>query len=166
MGASLTLSIPRTEERELSAMSKLSVLLVHQNAGHVVVLERILQEQQAEVLRAGSCQEAARLLASSAPPHLVFTDTLLPDGHCIDILQLAAQAAEPVNVIVAARVADIRLYLEAMENGAYDFITPSFSGVDLSHVLRVAAEHVVDRRESRRRLSVETGLRKIYSSPT
>lgn len=115
MSASLTLPAPNVIERGPSTMSKLSVLLVHQNAGHLVVLERILREQQAEILRAQSCQETARLLASSTPPHLVFTDTLLPDGRSIDVLQLAAQAAEPVNVIVAARFADVGLYLEAME---------------------------------------------------
>ncbi len=146
-------------------MSEMSVLLVHHNAGHLAALERILREQQANIVCATNCEEAARVLRSAAPPHLVFTDTLLPDGCCIDVLQIAGKAVEPVNVIVAARVADIGLYLEAMENGAYDFVTPDFSGVDLTHVLYVASESVLDRRESHRRLALCAGPGQIYSTP-
>ncbi len=145
-------------------MSEISILLVHHNAGHLLVLERMLREQQADVLRATNCEEGSRMLTSATPPHLVFTDTLLPDGGCLDVLQMASKAVQPVNVIVAARVADIGLYLEAMENGAYDFITPDFSGLDLTHVLRVALESVLDRRESHRRLSLCAGPGKIYSA--
>jgi len=62
------------------------------------------------------------------------------------VLSLAAKASEAVNVIVVARVADMRVYIDTIQRGAYDFITPPFVASDLTHVVRCAVENVRGRR--------------------
>lgn len=86
------------------------------------------------------------MLGGQNPAPLVFTDTELPDGTWTDILVEAERAAQPVNVIVVARVVDTRFYVEAIETGALDFLAPPFVGTDLAHVVRITLENVFDRR--------------------
>jgi FixJ family two-component response regulator len=77
---------------------------------------------------------------------------VLPDGLWANVLALAAQAPQPVNVIVVARLVDTRLYVEAIEAGAFDFLAPPFVAADLAYVVRCAAENVLGRREAQGRV--------------
>jgi len=94
-----------------------------------------------------TCGEAAHYLQKANPPHLVFTDTAMPDGTWHDVLKLAAKAPRPVNVIVVARDANFRLYIEAREQGAFDLIATSSSRPLVVEALEGAAADVVQRRE-------------------
>jgi DNA-binding NtrC family response regulator len=134
-------------EKQL-ADSRISALLVHDRADHLLALERALGGQRVQIFRASTCREAGNFLQSSQPPHVIFTDTKLPDGGWPDVLELAANAAEPVNVIIVARLADVRLYLDAMAHGAFDFITPFSAGLGVDHLLHAASEGVISRRKA------------------
>ncbi len=123
-----------------------SVLFVHHESEPFGALEKALEGQSVKVCHASNCREASDLLENSKPPHLVFTDTMLPDGTWADVLGLAAKAPAPVSLIVVARLPDMRLYVEAIENGAFDFLAPPFVPSDLAHVVRCALENVVSRR--------------------
>ena len=124
----------------------ISALLVHDQAEPLSTLGLALERQSVKTCHARTCQEALHLLDGVDPPHLVFTDTTLPDGNWDDVLSLAAKAAEAVNVIVVARIADMRVYIDTIERGACDFITPPFVASDLAHVVRCAMEKVRGRR--------------------
>ena len=123
-----------------------SALFVHHESEPFGALEKALEGQFVKVCHASNCREASRLLQDSNAPHLVFTDTTLPDGTWAEVLGLAASAAAPVNVIVTARLPDLRLYVEVIQNGAFDFLAPPFVPSDLAHVVRCALENVVSRR--------------------
>lgn len=81
-------------------------------------------------------------------PHLVLSDTVLPDGNWMDVLDVAAKAAEPVNVIIVSPMADTRLYLDTMDQGAFDFMTDSFTVPQIVHILKCAIDNVARRRGS------------------
>jgi DNA-binding NtrC family response regulator len=119
---------------------------VHDQAEPLDTLELALQGQSIKTCRACSCQEASLELARANPVHLVFTDTTLPDGTWREVLGLAAKAPVPVDVIVVARLVDVQLYLEVIESGAFDFITPPFAACDVAHVIRCAADDVLHKR--------------------
>ncbi len=125
---------------------EISALLVHDEPEPLGTLDLALERQSVKTRRARTCQEAVRLLDGVDPPHLVFTETTLPDGTWDDVLSLAAKASQAVNVIVVARVADMRVYIDTIQRGAYDFITPPFVASDLTHVVRCAVENVRGRR--------------------
>lgn len=78
-------------------------------------------------------------------PRVIFTDVALPDGTCTDVLAITTKTRIPVNAVLVARLADTRLYVEAIEKGAFDFVVAPFSGQDLNHVLRCAVDGVVRR---------------------
>ena len=128
--------------------SPISVLLVSAEGEHSIDLERALNNQSIRPLRASSCQEARGFLKKAKPPHLLFTDTNLPDGTWADLLSLAREAREPVNVVVVSPVDDMGLYLEAMQQGAFDFVSAPFPTVDLAHVVQCASNDVERRMQA------------------
>lgn len=141
---------------------RLFALLVHQQPEPLRSLRLALERQGVETARAQNCQEAWRIFSGANPPHLVFTDTALPDGCWDDVLALTAQAPQPANVIVVARLVDTRLYLEAIEAGAFDFLAPPFTDADLAYVVRCAADNVLGRREAQGRAD-ESAVGKLFS---
>jgi DNA-binding NtrC family response regulator len=97
-----------------------------------------------------SFQEALPLLTGPNPPHLIFTQSTLPDGIWRDVVSLAKKAVKPISVIVVGSLADLGLYLQTITAGAFDFIVPPLTGYELTHVLRCAIESVLSRRDGRR----------------
>lgn len=130
------------------AKEALSALLVFTEADQVATLETALMTQSIHTRRATTCTEALIVLHGPHPPHLVFTDSRLADGDWADVLRSAARIPAAVNVIVVPRVLDTRLYLEALQEGAFDLITPPFVASDLAHVVRIAADDVLRRRRT------------------
>ncbi len=128
---------------------KILALLVHQNSPTLTALKAALEHQGLRVLQAETHAHAQRLLDGLNPVPLVFTDIQLPDGTWSDILALAEKATQPVNVIVVARVVDTRFYVEAIENGAFDFIAPPFMTPDLEYVVHSALSNVTSRRAAK-----------------
>ena len=128
-----------------------SAMVVHQNSESLASLTSALERQGMSILRADSRARAIQMLGGQNPAPLVFTDTDLPDGTWADILAEAERAAQPVNVIVVARVVDTGLYLETIETGAFDFIAPPFVATDLEYVVRSALDNVAARRGVRAR---------------
>jgi DNA-binding NtrC family response regulator len=139
-----------TMQEEGAAMKKqpISALVVSAQGEHSQSLERALNNQSIHPLRAGSCEEARGFLQKAKPPHLLFTDTTLPDGTWADLLSLAREARQPVNVVVVSRVDDVGLYLETMQQGAFDFISAPFPASDLAHVVQCASTDVSRRRQA------------------
>lgn len=127
----------------------ITALLIHRNSETLATLKSALEHQGMCIIQAESRAQANRMLGGQNPAPLVFTETQLPDGTWADILADAGRAAQPVNVIVVARVVDTRFYLEAIETGAFDFLAPPFVATDLAYVVRSALDNVVARRSAR-----------------
>jgi len=127
---------------------RIRVLLVHDRPEPMGSLRRALESQSIETESVRTCHEASQALWGCQPPHLVLADTRLPDGSWEVIVNLAARAPAPANVIVVSEVVDIALYLEVIQRGAFDFIVPPMSLPDFAHVVWSAVENVLRRRES------------------
>lgn len=127
---------------------KISALLLHQSTESQRLLKQSLEGRSIKVNWLKTCREALPLLREADPPHLVFTEALLPDGTWADVVKLALAALKPVKVIVVSRLIDIRLYVETMDRGAFDFIVPPATSDELSHVLAGAVESVLGLRRT------------------
>ena len=123
-----------------------TALLVHSAKEPLATLKGVLERQSVKTTWVQTCAEALEILELGPAPHLVFTDTVLPDGTWERVLTLAGNAAQFANVIVVSATADIRLYIETVERGAWDFIAPPFAEVEVAHVVRCAMENVHKRR--------------------
>lgn len=128
---------------------EIRALLLYSLRHPLAALRQALQGQGIKTVQARNCAEATCLLQKPGPPHLLFTDTQLPDGNWADAIRIAQKAADPVNVIVVSRLVDVRFYIEALQSGAFDFIAPPFEDSELAHVVRCAAGNVEARRHTK-----------------
>jgi len=127
---------------------EISALLLHQATESQGVLKQALEGRSIKVNWLKNCGDALSVLRADDPPHLVFTEALLPDGTWADIVKLALEALKPVKVIVVSRLIDVTLYVQTMGGGAFDFIVPPMTSDELAHVLACAVESVMDLRRT------------------
>ena len=127
---------------------EISAVLLHQPTESQRLLKQALEGRSINVNWLQNYREALPLLRDVDPPHLVFTEALLPDGTWADVVNLALEALKPVKVIVVSRLIDVGLYVQTMGGGACDFIVPPMTSDELAHVLGCAVESVLDLRRT------------------
>ena len=113
---------------------KIKVTMIYDQRDPSEALRGILRRLGMEVRHLHTCQEASGLLRQPGSAEMVFTDTTLPDGTWEDVVRLTREIQDFLPVIVVSRVLDIDLYLQALESGAFDFVTPPFLTYDLANV--------------------------------
>jgi len=128
-------------------MTEISALLLYEQASPLRLLKVSLQVPGVKLRKARTCAQARRVISGPKPPELVFTDVKLADGDWSEVVRMAQGARAPVNVIVVSRLVDIPLYVQTIEQGAFDFITPPFEPSDVAYIIRCAASNVMERRE-------------------
>jgi DNA-binding NtrC family response regulator len=125
---------------------EITVLFVHEQGQHLARYEECLRLRNVQVAHVRNCQEASQALQQDPSPLLIFTDTRLSDGTFKDILELAAKGEKFVNVLVASKLGNITLYMEAMECGAFDFLTPNLELSRFPSIVVSAAADALDKR--------------------
>ena len=119
----------------------IQALLVYRDEETVRSLILELQKLNVQTRQARTCQHARSLLSiADNPPDIVFTDTALPDGSWRELLAIGRKLHLPSKIVVVARTLDPGLYIDAMEQGAFDFMLAPFAGDDLAHVIRCATD--------------------------
>lgn len=111
----------------------IQALLVSSESEPIRVLRDDLKQLPVAARQAGSCGEAARLIGPKVD--VIFTDLTLRDGNWADVVELARRAESSAEVVVVSRLPDTKLYMEVMERGGFDFITPPFGTHSLQRLL-------------------------------
>jgi DNA-binding NtrC family response regulator len=73
---------------------------------------------------------------------VILTEATLPDGRWLDALHLARQYPQEVEVIVTDAQADARLWVEALNLGAYDVLAQPFCESEVRRILHNACSRV------------------------
>ena len=118
-------------------LEKITALLVSDGREPFEKLELALDNQGVKTCRAESSADVLPLLEKPDSPQMIFTDTTFPDGTWADALSLATRHFVPV--IVVSRRMDLKLYVDSLARGAFDFIVPPFVSADLAHIVKCAA---------------------------
>jgi DNA-binding NtrC family response regulator len=127
---------------------RISVLIISGQSQPAASLKPLLQSHSVDVHTADSCGEALPRMWGEDPPHLVFTDLQLKDGTWLDALSVAKKSPATTHVIVVSAQADVNLYIQSIERGAFDFVVPPLSASEIEFVLRSAICDVQNRRKS------------------
>ncbi|TAM78712.1 MAG: response regulator [Acidobacteria bacterium] len=117
---------------------QINALLVHAQDETFNHLTRALKSLNVRIVQARNCKEASLLLRKHGTIDMVFTGTNLQDGRWDKVLELAQESKNYLPVIVVSRLVDVKLYLDVLGRGAFDFITPPFLTSDLARILRSA----------------------------
>lgn len=123
-------------------MSGADVLVVEDRPSLRTMLRRTLEAKGYRVEEAADAVEAQACLASSRVS-VVLTDLRLPRGSGMDVLQAAREADTNLPVIVMTAYGTIEDAVDAMKQGAFDFLSKP---VDTDHLLVLVGRAVDQRR--------------------
>jgi DNA-binding NtrC family response regulator len=124
------------------------ILIVDDDPDIVMMLEDRLQASGYETVVATEGQQALDQIVHE-PPQLILLDLTLPKVSGLDVLRRLSQMkpSDNIPVIVMTAHASIEAAVEAMKEGAYDFLTKPLDGDHLLIVIRKALERDALRRQ-------------------
>ncbi len=124
------------------------VLVVDDEENLRLVLRTFLKRQGFEVETAENGEEALPLI-DGFDPDFVITDVRMPRMGGMDLLSALRAKASDATVIVMSAYGSHDLALEAMQAGAYDYVSKPFKPEEVLLCLRKAEEREALRRENR-----------------
>ncbi len=108
-----------------------SILVVDDESSIRGILARMLKDRQYQVREAASGEEALRLV-SECLPDLMLLDLNMPSGiDGLTTLRRLAEKQPSIDVIIMTAFGTIRSAVEAMQAGAFDYITKPFDNDEL-----------------------------------
>jgi len=131
---------------------KRKILIVDDDAGIRASLSLILQSWGFEALQAQNADEATRI-AERQEPDIVITDLVMPETSGLELLKKlkAGDPHRPVLLITAQGSIDIAV--EAMKQGARDFLTKPLTDLPKLKTLLDDAERELEMRRKAKRLN-------------
>ncbi|MBI4480984.1 MAG: sigma-54-dependent Fis family transcriptional regulator [Acidobacteria bacterium] len=127
----------------------LCVLVADDEAAMRMVLDMRLRDWGYETLLAADGEEAERL-AQKCHPDIVVSDVVMPGLGGLELLRSLKKGDPARAVILITAQGTIDMAVEAMKQGALDFITKPLDHNKLKAVLEAAQQDILLRRQSRR----------------
>ena len=124
--------------QEFEVLPQGRVLLVDDDANDLEHHSAVLRSQGQNVFPSSSYEEGERL-AERGDFDLVVVNQGGTNFRGRTVVERATQPGRQLPVVVLADVADIDLYLEAMQMGALDYLQKPVASGDFRRVLKVAA---------------------------
>jgi two-component system response regulator HydG len=159
------MSEPRAKESPMS--SETTVLVVDDEASNLESLRRIFEREGFRVLVADGGRTALDVCRQHNV-HVVLTDLMMPQMSGIDLIRALSTVAPDVEVVVMTAYGTIETAVEAMREGAYDFVEKPLKRMNIVKTVRKAAERrslVAENRTLRQELSVLKNRSIVGSSP-
>ena len=126
-----------------------TVLVVDDDEANRITLERILAREGYRVVHADSGRAAMERLRDERVD-LVLTDLKMPGMSGIDLLKAARKVDPEVEVVVMTAYGTVETAVEAMKEGAYDFVAKPLKRIELVSTLEKALEKRMLQVENRR----------------
>ena len=104
---------------------KITAILIMVRERRLSLLEA-LEACGFDVLPVCDCSEARRILETKPKVQVVLTDSVLPDGDWRRVLEIVAHTCPNIEVVVSSRLGDDKLWIEVMEQGAYDLLVEPY----------------------------------------
>ena len=121
------------------AAADTTVLVVDDEQGNLETLERIFTRERLRVLLASNGQQALELLRTNNV-HVVLTDVMMPGMSGVDLLRSIKSVSPEVEVVLMTAFGTVELAVQAMKEGAYDFVEKPLKRMEIVKTVRKAAE--------------------------
>ena len=138
-------------------MSK--ILVVDDEVQIRTLLSRMLELEGYEVCQAGDCRTALKQLEFQSPD-VVLCDVFLPDGNGVDLVSSVKKTAPNVEIILLTAHGNIPDGVQAIKNGAFDYIT---KGDDNNKIIPLVSRAVEKARMNVRLEKLEKKVGQTYS---
>lgn len=138
-------------------MSK--ILIVDDEAQIRSLLSRMLGLEGYEVCQASDCAAALKQLDLHAPD-VVLCDVFLPDGNGVDLVPVLKKSSPNTEIILLTAHGNIPDGVQAIKNGAFDYIT---KGDDNNKIIPLLSRAVEKAQMNVRLEKLENKISKTYS---
>ncbi len=118
---------------------KPAILIVEDETGHLDALIKVFAREGLPADGASTAEEGLRK-ATSRHYDLILTDLIMPGMGGIDLLRALRTVSPDTEVIVMSAFGTIEIAVEAMREGAYDFITKPIKRAQVLKAARRALE--------------------------
>ena len=171
MAGALAMRFP-DEEPEEAVMerraigSKPVILIVDDDTSNLASLQKVFEREEIDVLTAEDGRAAIDVLRRKQID-VVLTDVMMPGITGMDLLKTARTVSPEAEVILMTAYGTIETAVEAMKDGAYDFITKPFKRIQVVRSVRRALEKqslLVENRHLKERLETMLQEKDIIGS--
>ncbi|AZJ34889.1 sigma-54 dependent transcriptional regulator [Tenacibaculum singaporense] len=115
------------------------ILLVEDDVTFSNMLKHFLERHQYSVEVSYTIKNASALLKKHSY-NLIFTDLRLPDGNGIDLLKQSKNTDSDIPVVLMTSYAEVSTAVQAMKQGAFDYISKPFNPDEVLEVISNALE--------------------------
>jgi DNA-binding NtrC family response regulator len=150
-----------------SGDGQVTVLIVEDERSNLSSLERIFGREGFRTLLAEDGQQALEACRKHRVD-VVLTDLMLPTMSGIDLLKALKTVAPEAEAVVMTAYGTVEKAVEAMREGAYDFVEKPLKRLQIVKTVRKAAERhalLAENRTLRKELSALRNRRIVGSSP-
>lgn len=129
----------------------MKILIVDDDKKLLSVLKTIFVEQDHEIITCSNGLDAIRICREQTFD-LIITDLMMPGANGMEVLKEARKIHPETLVILITGYASLETAVQAIRDGAYDYITKPFKLDEIKIVVRNAGEKILLIRENRRLL--------------
>jgi len=144
-----------------------TVLVVDDEPSNLESIAKIFQKDGLRALTASSARAALELLRTHKVD-VVLTDLMMPAVSGLELLRAAKQLAPDVEVVMMTAYGTVETAVQAMREGAYDFVEKPLKRLTIVKTVRKAAERrslALENRQLRQELRALTAREIVGSSP-
>ncbi len=112
-------------------MKKSNILVVDDDAGTRTMLEDLFVEEGYNVITTSSATEGLKMIEKDLQYfHVVVTDIMMPDINGVEFLKKIKERTLTIEVIVITGYSTMKLAVECIEEGAFNYLEKPFGQVD------------------------------------
>ena len=115
------------------------ILIVDDDRSNLESLDRVFRRERFEVVTAESGKAALDAVRKQRV-NVVLTDLMMPGMNGVDLLKSVKAISPESDVILMTAYGTIETAVEAMKEGAYDFVTKPFKRIEIVKAVRRAIE--------------------------
>ncbi len=144
-----------------------TLLVVDDEAANLESLEKIFQKEGFRVLTAANGRDALDVCRAQRV-HVVLSDLMMPGMSGIDLTRALRTVAPDVEVVMMTAYGTVETAVEAMKEGAYDFVEKPLKRLQIVKTVRKAAERqdlVAENRTLKEELSALRSRSIVGSAP-
>ncbi|HMJ12258.1 MAG TPA: sigma-54 dependent transcriptional regulator [Polyangiaceae bacterium] len=130
------------------SLPDVTVLVVDDEAGNLTSLNKIFQREGMRVFSAESAKQALEL-ARRHHIHVVLTDLMMPGTNGVELLRALKELTPDTEVVLMTAYGTVETAVQAMREGAYDFVEKPLKRMTIVKSVRKAAERQSLVRENR-----------------
>jgi two-component system response regulator HydG len=144
-----------------------TLLIVDDEPSNVASLQKIFQREGIRVLTADGAKLALELVRTHRV-HVVLTDLMMPGTSGVELLRALKQVSPDTEVVVMTAYGTVETAVQAMRDGAYDFVEKPLKRMAIVKSVRKAAERqslVEENRTLRQEIKLLTRREIVGTSP-